>query len=90
MNRADEEGNTALHLVMRNFNVDPENSAKIASGLLKKGASLQALNCNQLTPMHVALYYAQNEAIKFALCHNFQTRRLSSKLGLPLFDFQDR
>lgn len=65
-----------MHLVMRNFNVDPENSAKIASSLIKKGCNLHVLNCNQLTPMHVALYYAQNEAIKFALCHNYQVRRL--------------
>lgn len=90
INRPDEEGNTAMHLVMRNFNVDPENLSKIASSLIKKGSNLKALNCNQLTPMHVALYYAQNEAIKFALCHNYQVRRLVNKQGLALFDFQEQ
>ena len=46
INRADEDGNTTLHLIMRNFNVDHENSAKIARGLLKNGANVKVLNKN--------------------------------------------
>ena len=90
INRQDEEGNTVLHLVMRNFNVEPLTTAKLASSLIKKGCSLKALNGNQLTPMHVGLYYAQNEAIKFALCHNYQTRRMGNKQSTSLFDFQEQ
>lgn len=71
LNKLDEEGNTCLHLLMRNFNSDPELSSKIAINLIKKGATLSYQNRNQLTPLHQALYYGQNEAIKFAMNHNY-------------------
>lgn len=90
VNRTDEEGNTSLHLVMRFFNTDSESSSKIAKSLIRRGANLKALNNNQLTPLHVALYYAQNEAIKFALSHNRQLRRSSSRAALPMFDFREQ
>ena len=58
INKTDEDGNTVLHILMRNFNVDPEISSKIARYYLRKGANLTALNSVFLTPLHVGLYYA--------------------------------
>lgn len=40
VNRIDSDGNTPLHLVMKNFNQDPEKFRKIASILIKLGADL--------------------------------------------------
>ena len=40
LNKFDEEGNTPLHIVMKNFNVDIQKSRKIAMTLIKMGASL--------------------------------------------------
>lgn len=40
LNKLDEEGNTSLHLLMRNFNVDFDLASKIAINLIKKGATL--------------------------------------------------
>lgn len=40
LNKLDEEGNTSLHLLMRNFNIDPQLARKIAINLIKKGATL--------------------------------------------------
>jgi ankyrin repeat protein len=90
INRFDEDGNTTMHLLMRSFNVDGECSEKIARSLMKKGASLTQKNSQSLTPMHVALYYAQNEAIEFALAHNQQLRRSGNKENYPVFDFQEQ
>jgi ankyrin repeat protein len=64
-----------MHVLMRNFNTDPESSAKIARSLIRKGSNLKALNGSSLTPLHIALYYAQNEAVKFALHHNSKLRK---------------
>lgn len=89
LNKFDEEGNTSLHILMRNFNSDPELARKIAINLIKKGATLQFQNKNQLTPLHQALYYGQNEAIKFALNHNFQLRRSKNHTKYAQFDFKE-
>jgi len=70
INKIDEDKNTALHTLMRNFNVDPDTASKVAVTLIKRGTDLKATNIHRLTPMHVALYYGQNEAIQFALSHN--------------------
>ena len=40
LSRLDDDENTVLHVVMRNFNLDIANSRKIASSLLMLGASL--------------------------------------------------
>ena len=90
LNKLDEEGNTSLHLLMRNFNTDPELARKLAINLIKKGATLQFQNKNQLTPLHQALYYGQNEAIKFALNHNYQLRRSKNHDKYALFDFKEQ
>lgn len=89
LNKLDEEGNTSLHLLMRNFNTDPELARKLAINLIKKGATLQFQNKNQLTPLHQALYYGQNEAVKFALNHNYQLRRSKNHDKYSLFDFKE-
>ena len=44
LNRIDGDGNTPLHLVMKNFNQEPEKYRKIANLLLKLGASLTFQN----------------------------------------------
>ena len=59
-----------MHILMKVFNVDPVLSKKIAVSLINKGASLKYRNKNLYSPLHMALYYGQNEAIKFALNHN--------------------
>ena len=41
LNKVDEEGNTALHVLMRNFNKDPENSCKIGKFLIKRGIDIR-------------------------------------------------
>lgn len=40
VNRIDSDGNTPLHLVMKNFNQDPEKFRKIGTILIKLGADL--------------------------------------------------
>ena len=40
VNRIDSDGNTPLHLVMKNFNQNAEKFRKIASLLIKLGANL--------------------------------------------------
>jgi len=41
LNRIDEDGNTPLHLVMKSFNFDVGISIKIASDIIRAGASLE-------------------------------------------------
>ena len=41
INKIDEEGNTPLHILMRNFSADPDNSAKIGRTLIRRGANLK-------------------------------------------------
>lgn len=71
INKTDEDGSTSLHVLMRNFNIDADTSSKIAVNLIKRGSNLEGKNINKLTPLHMALYYGQNEAIKFCLNHNY-------------------
>ena len=63
INKVDEEKNTSMHMLMRHFNVDPDSASKVAVALIKRGSNLKANNVHKLTPLHVALYYGQNEAI---------------------------
>lgn len=44
INRLDEDGNSPMHILFRNFNTDPELCGKLAISLIKKGANLQILN----------------------------------------------
>ena len=90
INKLDEEGNTTMHFIMKNFNSDPESSSKIARSLIKKGINLKYKNKIQMTPLHVALYYAQNEGIKFALKHNYMLRRSKNENNYQMFDFQEQ
>ena len=52
LNRLDEDGNSPLHILFRNFNADPELNRKIAISLIKKGARVNILNQSLLTPLH--------------------------------------
>lgn len=56
LNKFDEEGNTPLHIVMRNFNADIHKSRKIATKLIKMGASLVFKNKLQNNPLNQALF----------------------------------
>lgn len=58
LTRLDEEENTVLHIVMRNFNSDIENSRKLTSSLLQLGGSLKDKNKLMLTPLSQALFFA--------------------------------
>ena len=58
LNRLDEDGNSPLHVLMRNFSAEPDLCKKLAIALIKKGASTSTLNQNLLSPLHNALYYA--------------------------------
>ena len=69
-NRADQDGNTPLHLVMRFFNNDQQYAKKMCVFLLQNGANLKLLNKNQLSPLNQALYYVQNCGTSFALKYN--------------------
>jgi ankyrin repeat protein len=87
MNKVDEEKNTSMHMIMRHFNVDPDSASKVAVALIKRGSNLKATNVHKLTPLHVALYYGQNEAIQFAFQHNSQIRKSKQTEKYALFDF---
>lgn len=69
-NKIDEDGNSLLHILFRNFNQDVENASKISLNLIKRGCNLKYKNKIKHTPLHQAYYYLQNDAIKFALYHN--------------------
>jgi ankyrin repeat protein len=56
LNKLDDDGNTPLHIVMRNFNADIQKSRKIAAELIKMGASLIFKNKQQNNPLNQALY----------------------------------
>ena len=58
LTRLDEEDNTVLHIVMRNFNSDIANSRKLTSSLLQLGGSLKDKNKLMLTPLSQALLYS--------------------------------
>ena len=58
LDRKDSYGNTALHLACRHAPVRPG----LVDGLLKAGASVQAVNRDGKTPLHVALLKPCDEA----------------------------
>lgn len=76
-----------MHVLMKVFAVDCFQARKIAVSLIKKGASLRFRNKNLHSPLHIALYYGQNEAVKFAINHNQKIKR--NDLGGPAFDFEE-
>ena len=90
MNKLDDDGNTPLHIVMRNFDADIQKSRKIAAELIQMGASLIFKNKQQNNPLNQALYGGQSEAVRFALQHNEQARKRKGEPGCSLFDFNDR
>jgi hypothetical protein len=57
LTRVDEDDNTVMHMVMKNFNTDIAASRKIASTLLAMGASLKDRNRIQMTPLAHAMFY---------------------------------
>jgi ankyrin repeat protein len=72
---------------MRNFNSDIPNSRKLTSSLLQLGGSLKDKNKMLLTPLSQALFFAQTEAIRFALSYNMHIRR--NDLTIEQFDFNE-
>ena len=76
LNRADQDGNTALHMVMRNFNQEETTAKKVARHLLKNGADPSRKNKIGNTALHQSVQYGQLSAVRFALKHNqFQRRK---------------
>ena len=57
LNRVDEEENSILHIVMRNFNSDIDKSRRIAQILLQKGVSIDKKNKLNCTPLIIAFAY---------------------------------
>jgi len=57
LNKVDEIGNTAMHLLMKNFNSDPEFYSKVAKFMIRKGALLNFKNRACLTPLHYAFTF---------------------------------
>lgn len=57
LTRIDEDENTVLHIVMKNFSGDIANSRKITTTLLQMGASLKEKNKLLLTPLSQALFH---------------------------------
>lgn len=51
LNKVDEDGNNPLHILMRIFNDDVENSRKLANALLQMGCSIQTRNKHSNTPL---------------------------------------
>lgn len=86
LNKIDEEGNTPMHVLMKVFAVDQVQARKIAVSLIKKGANLKYRNKNLHSPLHTALYYGQNEAVRFAINHNQKIRKSKEAL---VFDFEE-
>ena len=75
LTRLDEDENTVLHVVMKNFNTDIASCRKIATSLLSLGASLKEKNKMQMPPLSQALFNNQNEAVRFALSYNANARK---------------
>jgi len=78
LNKMDDDGNNPLHNIMRHFNVDKDMAKKIALFMIKRGVNLDFKNKHKHTPLLYAIYYAQNEAVKFALTHNRMVRQIKN------------
>lgn len=70
MNKYDEDGNTPLHLVLRNFHLDIQKSIKIAKTIIKLGARLDFKNKSNFAPLNYACFFGQTEALRFAIDFN--------------------
>ena len=88
INRHDEDGNTPLHLVMRNFQMDISKSIKIARELIKLGARLDLTNKLLFSPLNYACFFGQTEAVRFAIGFNLKQKRKPGKH--VSFDLSDR
>lgn len=64
--------NTAFHILFKNFSVDSEKASKIASKLIDSGANLSLENKQKMTPVHMAFYLQQADAIKYMLDFNLR------------------
>ena len=88
--KVDEDGNTCLHIIMKYFGSNVEMSSKLARSLMKRNIDITARNKHQMTPLHMAFYNGQNEAVKFAIHHNYMLRRSKNEAKYPLFDFNEQ
>lgn len=57
LDKPDEDGNTAMHVLMQYFGADAEKAQKIATRMLKHGASLTVENRQGMTPLHLAFFF---------------------------------
>ena len=91
INVPNEMGNTAMHIVLHNFQNDEELAQNVAKLLIKKGANLNARNKADLGLLHQAVQQGNIQAVKFAIDHNRAVIRGShktrSKHEQQLFDF---
>ena len=92
INVPNENGNTAMHLVFHNFQVDEEMATIVAKLLIKKGANLNARNKADLGLLHQAVQQGNLPAVKFAIEHNRSiayrsSKKFMSKHELQRFDF---
>ena len=55
INHIDADGNTPLHLVLMNFNLNPQHAHTLCHALIKLGAQCNALNRELWSPVHVVL-----------------------------------
>lgn len=88
LNKHDEEGNTPLHLVLKNFHQDISKSIKIAIELIKLGARLDIQNKLMFSPLNYACFFGQTEAVRFAIDFNLKQKRKQGKQ--MMFDLSDR
>ncbi|CDW80864.1 leucine rich repeat family protein [Stylonychia lemnae] len=99
INVRNEEGNNAMHFLFMNFSINTNQSILIAEELIKKGINPNALNKNDLSPLHLAILGSNYEAIEFALYMNKKQRNESfsncrggtaNKQQTQMFDFNLR
>ena len=62
-------GSNAMHILFANFQFD-QGAEVLANRLAKRGVSLNLVDNNGLTPIHVAIKKNQLKALEFALNYN--------------------
>ena len=74
---------------MTHFTQNPEEFAELAIRMIRLGVDPNALNNQDLTPLHLAVKSFQNKALKFALDFNLYQINKNQALGVKpavLFD----
>ena len=70
INVRNDEGNNAMHFLFMNFSINTSQSKVLADQLIKKGINLNALNNNELSPVHLAILGSNYEALEYAINYN--------------------